>query len=274
MKKVLLWILALVITLSAIFYQRITGPTHNKKTKLEINQNKYKLKFPRTHSSSSDCEILLNIPDQKVKAKLFYRKYPTNDNWTSLEFTREGDLLKASLPKQPAAGKLVYFLELNSANEKTFLFKKEPVKIRYKNDVPPAILIPHIIIMFISMIFANVAGIFAIARIRRFRFYTNVSLFLLTIGGMILGPLVQFYAFGDAWTGVPFGWDLTDNKTLISFLFWVLAVIMNRKKGKPVYTIIASIVTLIIFSIPHSMFGSELNPNTGEIVQGIILFYF
>ncbi len=50
---------------------------------------------------------------------------------------------------------------------------------------------------------------------------------------MILGPIVQKYAFGELWTGIPFGWDLTDNKTLIAFLFWILAVIMNRKKERP-----------------------------------------
>jgi len=32
---------------------------------------------------------------------------------------------------------------------------------------------------------------------------------------------VQHYAFGQLWTGVPFGWDLTDNKTLLAALAWV-----------------------------------------------------
>ena len=44
-------------------------------------------------------------------------------------------------------------------------------------------------------------------------FLTMGSLFL---GGMLLGPIVQNFAFGDYWTGIPFGWDLTDNKTLLA----------------------------------------------------------
>ena len=110
----------------------------------------------------------------------------------------------------------------------------------------------------------------AIFRYRKFRFYTYVTLIALFIGGMILGPWVQWYAFGEAWSGVPFAWDLTDNKTLIAFLFWLLAFFMNRKKERPVYTIIASIVILAVYSIPHSMFGSELDPETGKIIQGMI----
>jgi hypothetical protein len=65
------------------------------------------------------------------------------------------------------------------------------------------------------------------------------------------------------------------DKTLqfIIFIFWALAYLMNRKKDRPVYTVIASLVILVIFSIPHSMFGSQLGPETGEIIQGWIQLF-
>jgi hypothetical protein len=85
---------------------------------------------------------------------------------------------------------------------------------------------------------------------------------------------VQKFAFGDLWTGVPFGWDLTDNKTLIAVLFWLIAVIMNRKKERPVYMVLAAVVLLVVFSIPHSLFGSELDYGTGQVIQGIIFTFF
>jgi hypothetical protein len=91
---------------------------------------------------------------------------------------------------------------------------------------------------------------------------------------MVLGPIVQYYAFGDLWTGIPFGWDLTDNKTLIALLFWILAVIMNRKKERPLYTALAAFVLLLVYSIPHSLFGSELDYTSGQVTQGIILNFF
>src|SRR5690606_9456111 len=97
----------------------------------------------------------------------------------------------------------------------------------------------------------NVAGIMAVFKFKKYRFYTNITVIALFIGGMILGPVVQLYAFNELWAGIPFAWDLTDNKTLVAFLFWVLAFFMNRKKERPVYTIVASIVMLIVYSIPH-----------------------
>jgi hypothetical protein len=120
------------------------------------------------------------------------------------------------------------------------------------------------------MLLSNLAGLLATVKHNRHRFYGKLTLLLFFIGGLILGPMVQHHAFGEAWTGIPFGWDLTDNKTLISFIFWAVAVAMNRKKDRPAYTILAAIILLLIYSIPHSMFGSELDYSTGEVTQGLI----
>jgi len=49
---------------------------------------------------------------------------------------------------------------------------------------------------------------------------------------------------------------------------------MNRKKERPVYTILAAVILLLVFSIPHSLFGSELNYSSGQVTQGIILNFF
>jgi uncharacterized BrkB/YihY/UPF0761 family membrane protein len=108
---------------------------------------------------------------------------------------------------------------------------------------------------------------------RKYKIYGLLTLVILFIGGIILGPIVQKYAFGELWTGVPFGWDLTDNKTLIAFVFWIIAVLMNRKKEHKAWTIIASVVLILIFSIPHSLFGSELDYESGKVVQGLILLF-
>ena len=80
------------------------------------------------------------------------------------------------------------------------------------------------------------------------------------MGGMIFGPIVQYYAFGSFWTGVPFGWDLTDNKTLIAMIGWVTAFITTRRsKRAPGWVLGASILMLVTFLIPHSLLGSQLD---------------
>ena len=128
--------------------------------------------------------------------------------------------------------------------------------------------------MFIAMLLSTLAGLMAAVKHPQYKKYALWTLILFLIGGFILGPLVQLHAFGELWTGIPFGWDLTDNKTLIAAAFWILAVVMNRKHNRPFYTILAAVVLLLVFSIPHSMFGSEFNYTSGQMTQGMIHNFF
>ena len=71
---------------------------------------------------------------------------------------------------------------------------------------------------------------------------------------------MQKFSFDAWWTGWPFGGDLTDNKTAVAWLAWVAAWIANRRGARSTgwWAVAAALITLIVFAIPHSMFGSEL----------------
>ena len=273
MKTIFYWLIAVVITFSAMAYQRTTGPTKEKRVSITIDNTEYNFKLFRSHSGESDCPITLEVPDENISGVLYYKLYPTKNPWTEKAFKRVGDNLVAKLPNLQPAGKYEYKVELQKNNQAYQLNNGEPVVIRFKGYVPEAILIPHVFFMFFAMFLGNLAGIMALFKYNQYKLFTTITLIAIFIGGMILGPLVQFHAFGESWAGVPFAWDLTDNKTLVAFLFWILAFAMNRNKKRPVYAIIAAIVMLLIYSIPHSMYGSELDPKTGEIIQGWIQLY-
>ena len=273
MKVVFYWFLAILITFAAIIYQRKTGPTYDKKVEVNIDNETFKFKLIRSHGGETDCKIDLLVPNQQVNGVIEYRSFPTNNNWINIEMDRQNDNLSGSLPHLPPAGKYEYKVTLEKNGQQFSLNEGQPVVIRFKGDVPGSVLIPHIFLMFFAMLLGNLAGIMAVFKYRKFRFFTNITLIALFVGGLILGPWVQLYAFGEAWAGVPFAWDLTDNKTLVAFIFWLIAFFANRKKERPVYTIIASIVMLIVYSIPHSMYGSQLDPETGEIIQGWIQLF-
>ena len=291
MKKTILWILTIVITLGAAYYQRKTGPTYPRAISVNLNDSVYKLNLIRSISLDDRSEVKLKVKDVTIEAKLYYKRLNVDEDYQASEFnfkvypvdspimnkvfkiTEEKGLF-AALPKQPPAGKLQYYLEITDLKSTQVLFKEKPIIVRYKGGVPSSVLVPHVIMMFVAMLFSTLAGLMALTRVSIYKKYALWTLILLTAGGMIMGPVVQKFAFGEFWTGIPFGWDLTDNKTLITFLFWVLAVYMNRKSDKPVYTIIAAIVLLLVYSIPHSLFGSELDYASGKVTQGIILIFF
>jgi len=273
-KIIFQWVLAILITLVAIIYQRKTGPTYDKKVQITIDGREYQFSLVRSHGGKSDCTLELKIPDEQITGEIHYRKYPTDNKWKIIPMERQNDVLSGSLPNLPPAGKYEYKIILKKGGHSFPLNNGESVIIRFKGDVPAGILVPHIILMFLAMLMSNLAGIMALFKNPKFRYFTRFTFWTLLAGGLIFGPWVQWYAFGEAWAGVPFAWDLTDNKTLVAFLFWILAFMMNRKKEKPAYTIVAAAIMLVIFSIPHSMYGSQMDPETGEIIQGYISLYF
>ncbi len=267
-RNFIIWTIAIVVTLGAAVFQRSTGPTYPKKYKIETSTGEYNFKLKRSHSIGTDFFVELKEAPEKLRGKVIYRPYPTDKAWEEVAFVKEGNSLKAQLPVQPAAGKLEYYLVLDEGTGEKIVAKEKPVVIRFKGDVPAGFMIPHILCMFLAMLFANLSGIMVIFKDKRFKKYMRLAFYFLLAGGAILGPIIQKYAFGAYWTGFPFGFDLTDNKTLISLVFFAIAFFGNLKKDRPWLALMAVIILLMVYSIPHSMFGSELNHASGQVVSG------
>jgi len=271
MNTSLKWILAILLTLSAAVYQRLTGPTYPKRIKVELSGKQYKFKLPRSHGGQTAQEIKLVVPDTAIKAELHFRRFKMNEEWQIVPFQRQANVLIAELPGQPPAGKLEYFIVFKMQNKTVTVPQNSAVVIRFKGKVPALVLIPHVLGMFLSMLLAMVTFFEALSKgpkIKQFTLWTTIVLFA---GGMILGPLVQKFAFGAYWTGVPFGWDLTDNKTLIAMIFWLIAswrVLKGNALQNRWWVILAVLVMFIVFLIPHSMMGSELNYQTMTVETG------
>ncbi len=255
--------IAILITLIAVIYQRGTGPTYPKKFKVMD----HKMKLLRSHGGETNAPIEIPKITENTTATVTYKRYPTNDEWTTAPLTAEGNMLKFGLPNQPPAGKLKYFIEMNIDGKKEFLgTEADPIIIRYKGEVPTAILAPHIFFMFFSMLLSVLAALEALRKNEEsFYMLTKATVFCLAVGGLILGPIVQKYAFGVYWAGFPFDWDLTDNKLLVAVLAWGTAFALNWKKRNRYATIVAACVLIAVYSIPHSMQGSEYDYDKGKV---------
>jgi hypothetical protein len=259
MKKSLFWFLAVLITLTSAAYQTMTGPTYPVRGKTVIEGSVVRFRLPRSAESTGNAVISLPVP-APVDGSLEYKRYKTDDPWIREQLVRKDAELVGFLPKQPAAGKLAYKVFLVSSGKTTVLGGEKPVIIRFKDHVPLWLIIVHVIVMFSGMLFATAAGLAALDKKRNPRRFVLWAAGLIFLGGFILGPLVQKFAFGIFWSGFPFGTDLTDNKTVISFLFWIVALAAGRKERPArIAVFTASVVTLVIYLIPHSLFGSELD---------------
>lgn len=259
MKRLFVWLLAFIITAASAVYQRRTGPTYPIQGEVKVAGAPVRFTLPRSAGTADDCEVAVSVANPDVTGRLLYKRFKSEDAWSEAPMTMRGDRLAGFLPRQPVAGKLAYRVILGYRGQDISLTGEEPVILRFKGHVPLGILLAHVLVMFSAMLLSTRAGLAALDRRadpRIFRLWTVVLLF---VGGFLLGPLVQKLAFGSWWTGVPIGWDLTDNKTLIAMVIWVIALIAGRGGRRArAWTVAAAVLMLVVFMIPHSLLGSEL----------------
>jgi hypothetical protein len=256
-KTAVQWILAVLVTLLSARWQTVTGPTYPVRDQVSLGGQQIEYRLERSHSTSGDQAVQIRVPDSQVAGEVAWRRYPTTHDWQFLAMRRDGELLEAALPHQPPAGKLEYQVRLRRGIEQVAL-PPRPAVTRFKGDVSALILVPHILAMFLAMLMSTRAGLAALFG-GNFRRAGLITLGLLIVGGFVLGPAVQKQAFGAWWTGVPYGYDLTDNKTLIAAAAWVWAAWRLRGNRPARYAVLAAaLVVLVVFAIPHSTWGSEI----------------
>ncbi|MCG8457637.1 MAG: hypothetical protein MI919_15285 [Holophagales bacterium] len=287
-KVILLWLGAVLIMFSAVIYQRRTGPTYPMRGQVEVAGETSKYRLIRSEETIRDARVALPVPEGVV-GTMVYKRFKTGDAWTQVPMEREVEEgeseLAAYLPAQPAAGKLEYYLRLEAGGEQVLVpltagpgDEAENIIIRFKDPVPLPLLVAHVTFMFFSVLIGMRTGLgalFAPSGIRRWAWVTFIGM---TIGGMILGPFVQKYAFGEYWTGFPWGYDLTDNKMLIMWVVWLVActtlgtrpkksqAAKSRMVGRLAVGVAALVMT-VVYLIPHSMRGSELDYS--KVDQGV-----
>jgi hypothetical protein len=258
--------LALLVTLASAAWQRRTGPSYPVRGTATLGGERIEYRLSRSHVTGSDLPVRVAVGGTEASGEVLWRHFRSPEPFAELPMRQEGGELVAALPSQPPAGKLEYRVRLR-AGAGEVLVPLEPAVMRFRGAVPGAVLVPHIAAMFLGMLFSNAAGLSAaLARPQAAR-QGRMALALLAVGGLLLGPIVQKHAFGAYWTGFPFGYDLTDNKTALAVLAWAAAAwAASRGRGARAAIVAASLVTLLVFAIPHSLFGSELRrepPSSG-----------
>ncbi|MEW6013469.1 MAG: hypothetical protein AB1602_08740 [Elusimicrobiota bacterium] len=267
LKKIFIWSVSFLIAGTIAIFQRATGPTYPVKGKCFFEDKSIKYKFPRSCTVGFD-DCVGKIYKPGLKGYVLYKRLGVEENYKKIEFVSDEGVsifkLETNFPK---AGKIEYDAYVLSEG-KEFKINKDKVILRFKGYVPASILAAHIIFMFLFMIFSvylffenNFSN-----GINKKIFYLNY--FFLIIGGFVLGPIVQYYAFDILWSGFPFGYDLTDNKVLLIFIAWtaVLFKIIKSKDYKK-WLNLAFVFTIAVYLVPHSLLGSEYDYSAGKLTN-------
>lgn len=259
-RTVIFWVLAFVVTAISAIYQRVTGPTYPVSGTVQIGHAPVPYKLLRSQGGSEDAPVRISLADTSISGVVEWKRYNSDDPWQVLEMRKVDGALETRLPHQPPAGKLEYRVILTREVERVVLPNEGATIIRYKGDVPTAILIIHVVAMFGAMLLSTRTGLEFFNPDARYKSLIYWTVGFLAFGGLVMGPIVQKYAFDAYWTGWPFGTDLTDNKTFLGLVGWLAAAAALRRGRNPGrWALGAAVFLFVVYLIPHSVLGSEID---------------
>jgi len=147
----------------------------------------------------------------------------------------------AVIPGYSPGTEIRYYIQLEDMDDQIVQAPKYAPNQVYSFTVLPmrgeasiSLLVLHVIFIVGAIFFVIAAGVLAVRYMKTGRGFnkllqiTGISTGMIFIGGFPLGFIVAYQVFGTPWTGIPFGWDITDNKTLVIFLFFALSLFMVR----------------------------------------------
>lgn len=255
-----LWVAAVVIVLAAAAWQRWTGPSQPRSGEAVIAGQAVSYRFYRSGISGKPFRVSIPAPAE-ITGNVRWRPYPSEESFGTLTMVQDDGELFGLLPAQPPGGKLEYSLVLVGPDGLTRLPEDGPIVMRFRGPVPLALFVPHIVIIFLSMLVGVRAALGALwARPDAF-LLAKATLAGITVGGMILGPIVQKFAFDAFWTGWPLGRALTENKTVVLWLAWIVAVLAVRAaknvtdRFARTLVVTAGVVMIVVYLVPMSLRG-------------------
>lgn len=225
-------------------------------------------------------EIILQVePPTEIEADVLYRALGTEafDTVGMSEISK--GVWSARLPAKEKGDRLYYGFRLSrtafheQGGSSTLTDETGYYLIKYKGEVSVTVLVLHILCMFAAFFFIveAIIGAFAMLIYKDNKEFTVAQtrwvLLFSFLGGVPLGFVLNSQRFGPLWEAVPFGTDVTDNKTQLIIIIWIILAALSwksfacRRTGRDaigpgayaIAVIIASVLSLFLYLVPHSL---------------------
>lgn len=287
-------IFCVIMTLLLAYATRQYGPSKSYTVTGELHGTKLQHTAPRTHvydypETSGDKQIdfaaagrthLDVVADPapespqalalELQARLKGEKEWAFYACTEIEKREDGTALcRFDIPGYPWTTRFTYrFVHRTEPGAKPQIILTHPdggrMTLRFRGEYPAWVLIIHIVAMFVGIFLVvwTMAGCVSLIRgpaesavpgPHRSAWWAWAFMFF---GGVPFGILMNYYAFNVLWEAVPFGSDITDNKTQAALVFWGLAaVFLTRRPGRHagLFVLGAGLLSLAMYMIPHSL---------------------
>lgn len=216
------------------------------------------------------------VSDENIEPSILYSVVGEEETRRINMVHTGGGRWEAYLPHIEKGMRVQYALTVRGEDGSTVRLPEEEgsfLLVKYKGEVSPVVLALHIIFMFGAFYFMiqslwSAIDILSTGTGKRSA-VSNArwALGCTFIGGWPIGFILNYQAFGPVWEGFPFGYDITDNKTQLMFIFWLVSLLLvwgsfigkgEEKdllgpRGFAFAVLLSYIISLFLFIVPHSL---------------------
>ncbi|MCB9513387.1 MAG: hypothetical protein H6693_07895 [Candidatus Latescibacteria bacterium] len=252
-----MWLLALVFTAMGLVVQRRTGERMPLELDTPWQGRNVSTVLARNHVGPGGQRLVVEGVDPDWTGTVIWRRYGGGGEYRRESLRNLGSMLSGELSPQPRGSALEYRVEVEAQGGKLLrLPERGTVITRYKGAIPLWVSLPHLLLLYLGLFLGVRAGLEALALGSGSHTLAGVALICFLFGGLLFGPLMKVNAYGILWKGPPLGLDSTDTKTLVLVLAWLAPVIL-RARGRRArrWIVLAAVLSVIAFLIPHSVFG-------------------
>ncbi len=220
--------------------------------------------------------VLANISSKNSDSLVVLLHYYRDNTFKTLKMSRlpGTNYFGVQVPADELGKRTYYYIEamdddgnvvrLPASADQTFDSEYDYFKIRYEGKATFILLLLHIVLMigaFFLLIHALYYALnYLFTRERGDAIIRTVNLGIITffITGFPIGWIIEKQVLGNYWEGIPFGWDITDSKTLIILIIWLILIIFRAKDKVSLnsyakWVIVNTIITIALFLLPHSL---------------------
>lgn len=270
MKKDICWLLAIVLTAYLAVLQLVMESSYPVVTEINTGKQKISLQLIRSFEGNGNCPVVFPIGDIAVKGYLLYNLKSDTLKRVKLDLTREGDKLTGHLPQQLPGTEMEYQVFLEREKAQIEVNNGKPVVIKFKGKVPLYLILANAFCIVTVLLLSSLTGFYALFNVRSYRWMIYILLISSLFLSLFLFPLVQKYAL-NSWSYLPKIWSL-NTKILLTSLIWVITALLSlfMKKLRRIWLILASIITCVLFLIPHPDTSQHVNITFGLLRKNLI----
>jgi len=261
-----LWVVACLAMVAAGFWEWQAGGVRPWRGEVTIAGRSVPYQLPGSAIAEQPLRVTVGAAPEVV-GTVRWRHVLEGEDFQGLTMLRDGDVLVSLLPPQPAGGRIEYQLVLVGPFGLARIPSDEPVAVRFRGQASALVVLPYVAVALLSLLVGVRAGLAALFARPEARLLTWVTAGGVTLGGLILGPVVQRSTFGAFWSGWPFGPDPIDNRTLVVWVAWmVAAATMAPARGATdrfarTVVMAATVALVAVALLPQSLHPSRVDPD-------------